>query len=138
MKRTIPGILLVLTIGGGATSAIAQNAGDAKKGASIYYEQGCYGCHGYSGFGRHDLNNTPSGILATEEVFRMYLRARSDVAPLLPSTQMPNYPATSLNDEKVRDLYAYIKSMPADVLKASEIETFRKILKAAEKPYAGK
>ena len=71
-----------------------------------------------------------------QEVFRAFLRARADVAPLLPSTDMPNYPANALSDEMVKDLYAYIRSMPANRPETADIPVMRAILEAAERPYS--
>jgi Cytochrome c553 len=125
------GALLAMSL---APTLYAQN-GDAKAGAQVYYDYGCYGCHGYGGYGRKDLNDTGSAILVNEEVFRAFLRGRADVAPLLPVTDMPNYPANSLSDEQVRDLYAYIRSMPPNLPETGGVETFRQILEIAEQPY---
>lgn len=108
--------------------------GDAGNGALLFYQHGCYGCHGFSGYGREDLNNTGSAILLTEEIFRSYLRGRQDVAPLFPSTQMPNYPANALDDEAVSDVYAYIRSMPANAPETSDVPTLQAILESAEQP----
>ncbi|MDR2213885.1 MAG: cytochrome c [Pseudomonadales bacterium] len=131
--------ILSLTLTSAAATLAAQEPsavnGDASAGAQTYYVYGCYGCHGYSGYGRKDLNNTGSAILASEDVFRAFMRGRADVAPLLPVTDMPNYPANSLSDAQVSDLYAYIRSMPKDVPETGDIETFQKILQAAERPY---
>ncbi len=109
--------------------------GDAGKGAKLYYLHGCYGCHGYAGYGRKDLNHTGSPLLSTEEVFRAFLRARADVAPLLPSTSMPNYPANALGDAQVRDLYAFVRSMPANVPSATRLPAMKAILDSAAKPW---
>ena len=106
---------LIFLLGFSASAAQAQLGpvnGDAEAGAQLYFDHGCYGCHGFSGYGRKDLNNTGSPWLANEDIFRAFLRFRNDVAPLLPSTDMPNYPANSLNDAMVSDIYAYVRSMP--------------------------
>ena len=95
-----------------ATAQQEQLNGDANSGAQLYYDHACYACHGYSGYGRVDLNNTGSPWLTNEAIFRAFLRARADVAPLLPSTSMPNYPANALSDDGVSDIFAYIKLLP--------------------------
>lgn len=109
--------------------------GDAAHGAQLFYDHGCYGCHGFSGYGRQDLNNTGSPFLLNEAVFRAYLRGRADVAPLLPSTSMPNYPANTLDDAGVRDIYAYIRSMPANSPAIAEVPALQAILESAAQPY---
>lgn len=130
--------LLAVLAGVGAVGVVSAQPsgpvnGDAEAGAQLYYDYSCYGCHGFSGYGRQDLNNTGSPFLMNEEVFRAFLRARADVAPLLPSTSMPNYPANSLTDAMVRDLYAYVRSMPANTPEVADIPTLRAILDAAER-----
>jgi mono/diheme cytochrome c family protein len=118
-----------------ATAVVAQTGpvnGDAIAGAQLFYDHGCYGCHGYSGYGRKDLNNTGSPWLTNEEIFRAFLRARADVAPLLPSTNMPNYPSNSLSDAMVRDIYAYVRSMPVNTPATEDVPALRTILESAE------
>ena len=134
MRKHVLGTI-VLLMACYATAAAAQMGpvnGDAEAGAQLYYDHGCYGCHGFSGYGRKDLNNTGSPWLTNEEIFRAFLRARSDVAPLLPSTDMPNYPANSLSDAMVRDIYAYVRSMPDNRPETADVPALRIILEAAE------
>lgn len=127
---------IALLLGVAATAANAQQLGpvdgDAVAGAQLYYDHGCYACHGFSGYGRKDLNNTSSPWLANEEIFRAFLRFRNDVAPLLPATDMPNYPANALNDAMVSDIYAYVRSMPDNRPETADVPTLRTILEAAE------
>ncbi len=126
---------LALLLGFAATAVTAQTGpvnGNAESGAQLYFDHGCHGCHGYSGYGRKDLNNTGSPWLMNEEIFRAFLRARADVAPLLPSTDMPNYPANALSDAMVSDIYAYVRSMPANQPETQDVPTLRTILEAAE------
>ena len=110
--------------------------GDAENGALLYYQHGCYECHGFSGYGRQHLNHTGSPFLLNELVFRAYLRGRQDVAPLLPSTQMPNYPANALDDDAVSDIYAYVRAMPRNEPEISDVPTLQAILDSAERPYS--
>lgn len=118
----LPGALLPL--------ALAQS-GNALEGQEIFYEHGCYGCHGYTGeTGVRVL--VGSGFLLSEEVFRTYLRLRADQNPLLPSTQMPNYPERSLDDDQVADLYAFIMTFEGNTPPLEEIPALNAILEAAE------
>jgi len=129
-KVTLIGLILAFT--GTAAAQQAPIIGDAKAGAQLYYNHGCYACHGYSGYGRVDLNNTGSPWLTNEEIFRAFLRARADVAPVLPSTDMPNYPVNALDDEEVSDIFAYILSMPDNRPDSSITPTLRTILESAK------
>ena len=135
MKILVTSVIGLL-IGFNAPAVTAQQEttiGDANMGAQLYYDHGCYACHGYSGYGRVDLNNTGSPWLVNEEIFRAFLRARANVAPVLPSTSMPNYPVNALSDEGVSDIFAYIRSLPDNRLDSADIPALRTILESAEK-----
>ena len=107
-------------------------AGDPDKGATVFYEHGCYSCHGYNGTGRTPLANNVSGIMVNEEVFIRFLRQRADRNPILPDNSMPNFGVDALNDEQARDVYAYIKTLVDNPPEIEEIPTFVKILEAAK------
>ncbi|MCS5581157.1 MAG: hypothetical protein NZ837_11570, partial [Gammaproteobacteria bacterium] len=79
-----------------------------------------------------DLNNTGSPWLVNEEIFRAFLRARANVAPVLPSTSMPNYPVNALSDEGVGNIFAYIRSLPDNRPDSADIPALRTILESAE------
>lgn len=93
--------------------------GDAANGKQLFYNYGCYACHGYNG----ETGARPFvgrwGNLATEQSFLTFLRGRANVAPLTPSTSMPNFSQASLPDKQAKDIYAYIRtfksSAPADL-----------------------
>jgi mono/diheme cytochrome c family protein len=98
---------------GGAVTAPAPTSpvtGSAATGKALYYSYGCYACHGYNG----ETGARPFvgrwGNLATEQVFIKFLRGRANVAPLVPSTSMPNFDDSSLSDQKAKDIYAYIRT----------------------------
>jgi len=134
--KTLVTSVIGLLIGFNAPAVTAQQEttiGDANVGAQLYYDHGCYACHGYSGYGRVDLNNTGSPWLVNEEIFRAFLRARANVAPVLPSTSMPNYPVNALSDEGVSDIFAYIRSLPDNRPDSADIPALRTILESAEK-----
>jgi len=129
----------VMLIGFGALLATAAAqvefgpvSGSAEKGAQLYYDHGCYGCHGFSGIGRKNLANDVSGIMFSEEVFLAYLRARADLNPLFPTQNMPNYPAVSLSDDSAKDIYAYIRTFEDDPPDVDDIPTLKAILDAAQ------
>jgi cytochrome c553 len=142
LKRTISRVLglpfIALTVF--SAPAFAQESADGKK---LYYDHGCYSCHGFQGKGTHVLraNNLfpkppillrgQAPFLVSEDVFRAYLRLRGDVAPKQPSVLMPNYPATTLDDAAVAALYAYISAFTPDEPPLEEIETMQWILEHA-------
>lgn len=106
------------------TSPVSGNAVNGKK---LYYSYGCYACHGYNG----ETGARPFvgrwGHLATEQTFLTFLRQRGNVAPVLPSTAMPNFSQKSLPDKDAKDIYAYIRtfksSAPSSLKDASALST---------------
>ena len=134
LMRTLV-LLAMVPVAPVAAQEMGPVTGDAEHGALLFYQHGCYGCHGFSGYGRKDLNHTGSAMLLNEQIFLAYMRGRQDVAPLLPSTQMPNYPENALSDEAVRDIYAYIRAMPDNRPETGDVPTLQAILESAERPY---
>jgi mono/diheme cytochrome c family protein len=133
--------------GGPAPTAPAQTArpvttltspvtGNAVSGKKLYYDHACYSCHGFNGEtgARPFVPHWPAN-LATERSFTAFLRGRANVAPLQPSTAMPNYPVESLSDAQARDLYAYIRSFKSTPPPLEKIPVMSQILAAAKKPY---
>ena len=111
------------------TSPVTGNAATGKK---LYEAYSCYACHGYNGeTGRAFVGNW-SANLATESSFIAFLRGRANVAPVQPSTSMPNFSADTLSDAQAKDIYAYIRTFkshaPANV---EDIPVFNQILDAA-------
>ena len=109
--------------------------GSASAGKKLYEAYSCYACHGYNGeTGRAFVGNW-SANLATETAFIAFLRGRANVAPVQPSTSMPNFSATTLSDAQAKDIYAYIRTFtshaPASV---EDIPVFNQILGAARQP----
>jgi len=136
VQLTLTAILL-----GGTAPAVGQ---DVRSGEQLYYDHGCYSCHGFQGKGTHveRANNLfpkppillkgQAPFLASEDVFRTYLRLRGEQAPAQPSVRMPNYPAAALDDAEVAALYAHISSFTLDEPPMAEIDTMVWILEHAE------
>lgn len=117
-----------------AATTAQENA--IERGRELFYVHGCYGCHGFNGeTGARDLVGTGSVIVENEDVFIAYLRARADQAPLLPTTQMPNYPENSLSDADARAIFAYVDSFELDAPEPQAEPTLQAILELAERPY---
>jgi mono/diheme cytochrome c family protein len=122
---------------GGAVTAPAPAptspvTGSAATGKALYYSYGCYACHGYNG----ETGARPFvgrwGNLATEQVFIKFLRGRANVAPLVPSTSMPNFDDTSLSDQKAKDIYTYIRTFKSSAPELKDIPTLNAIVDAAK------
>jgi len=109
---------------------------DADRGKQLFYEHGCYGCHGFNGeTGVRDLVGTGSPIVENVDLFLTFLRLRADQAPLLPSTRMPNYPASALSDAAARDIFAYIRTFELDAPAVDDVPALKAIVDSAARPY---
>ena len=118
-----------------ATPQTSPVTGTAANGKALYFNYACYGCHGFNGeTGRAFVGNWTSN-LATEENFLRFLRARQNVAPLLPATSMPSYPENTLSDRQAKDIYAYIRTFKSNAPPLENIQTLNEIVKAASRPY---
>ena len=106
--------------------------GNAANGKQLYYSYGCYACHGYNG----ETGVRPFvgrwGNLATEQGFLQFLRGRANVAPIPPSTSMPNFGESSLPDKQARDIYAYIRTFKSSAPELKDIPTLNAIIEAAK------
>ena len=139
MKPIIPAILTIIAaiLSAGTVSNVYAQDGDATGGKEAYYAHGCYGCHGYNGeTGWRDIVGTNSPLVANEDTFLLYLRARTDYTPLVPSTRMPAYPESALSDVDARDIYAYIQTFELSAPDVEDIPAFQVILESAGKPLA--
>lgn len=130
--------MTIVTLGALAVPGLARQANpDPERGRQIYYDQTCYGCHGFNGeTGARDLVGTDSPILNTADTFTRFLRLRADEAPLFPSTRMPNYPEGTISDSDARDLYAYIRTFELNAPEMEDVPVLRQILESAERPYS--
>ena len=113
----------------------AQGApGNPAAGKTLYYDYSCYACHGYTGeTGARAFVGNKSPVLASEEAFLRFLRGRATISPAVSSTSMPSYGASSLSDQKAKDIYAYIRTFTSHAPPLEQIEVLQQILKAASR-----
>jgi len=118
------------------TTLTSPVTGNAAAGKKLYYDYACYSCHGFNGEtgARPFVPNWPAN-LANERSFIAFLRGRANVAPVQPSTAMPNYPEESLSDAQARDIYAYIRTFKSTPPPLEKIPVMNQILAAAKRPY---
>ena len=117
-----------------AAHPVAYAAGNATTGKTLYYDYSCYACHGYGGeTGARAFVGNKSPVLASEEAFLRFLRGRATLSPAVSSTSMPSYGASSLSDQKAKDIYAYIRTFTSHAPPLEQIEVMTQILKAASK-----
>lgn len=139
MKKNVAISLIALmsplVVSRGAANSQAPTSpvsGNAASGKALYYSYGCYACHGYNG----ETGARPFvgswGHLATEQSFITFLRGRANVAPLVPSTSMPNFGEGSLPDKQAKDIYAYIRTFKSSAPDLKDIPTLNAIVEAAK------
>ena len=101
MRRNLIALALLL-----AASLAAQTpaAGDAEKGKRQFVKLGCYTCHGYQGQGGGaGAKLAPRPLSAAALI--AYVRH--------PSGSMPPFTAKVVPDQDLRDIQAYLASVPA-------------------------
>ncbi len=86
-----------------AVSALV-SAQDAANGKKIFLRDGCYECHGYNGQGTIQGARLAPPVLNAEGMIR-YVRK--------PAGAMPAFTDKVLSDQELKDIYAYLKSLPA-------------------------
>jgi len=122
--------------GGGAPAAVVPAptspvSGNAATGKALYSTYGCYACHGFNGeTGRAFVGRW--GNLATEQGFITFLRGRANVAPIPPSTSMPNFSENAMSDRQAKDIYAYIRTFKSSAPELKDIPTLNTIIDAAK------
>lgn len=127
-------LLVACAVLAAGLTSVATAAGDATKGKQLFYNHGCYGCHGFNGeTGQRDLVGTGSPLVTDLGLFRMFLRQRGELAPELPATRMPNYSVNALPDKDVDDLFAYIRTFKANAPAVQDVPTLRTILQSAQR-----
>jgi mono/diheme cytochrome c family protein len=132
---TLIALMAPLVVSRGATTNPAPTSpvtGNAASGKALYYSYGCYACHGYNG----ETGARPFvgrwGNLATEQGFITFLRGRANVAPVVPSTSMPNFGESSLSDKQAKDIYAYIRTFKSSAPDLKDIPTLNAIVEASK------
>jgi mono/diheme cytochrome c family protein len=106
--------------------------GNAAAGKGLYSGYGCYACHGYNGETGARAFVGRWGNLSTEQSFITFLRGRANVAPVTPSTSMPNFGVDSMSDQQAKDIYAYIRTFKSTAPDLKDIPTLNSIVEASK------
>jgi mono/diheme cytochrome c family protein len=105
MLRLIALGILLTTVAGAQ-----EPTGDPRAGKDRFLAVGCYECHGTVGQGGAGMRISPLPLPWI--AFRVYVRR--------PSGEMPAFSDKVLSEAALADIYAYLRSLPADQ-KAREI-----------------
>ena len=93
---------LLLLLASFAALACAQTpAGDAKHGKELFLSFACYSCHSFDGHGGAGARLVPMPL--NQAAFTAFVRNAG---------RMPSYGPKVISDEKLGDIYAYIKTLP--------------------------
>ena len=128
VAAALPALLLAAVAIPSHVSTIASAAqdpaaleGDAERGAALFEDYTCYGCHGYTGeTGRGPRLNPPR---LRQAQFIGYLRNPPN------PRQMPPYRQADVSDQKLADIYAFLESLPSASPDAEDIPVLREILR---------
>jgi mono/diheme cytochrome c family protein len=101
-------VLAALTIAFG-TGARAQNAGapaagNGENGRKLWVKDNCYTCHGYDGHGGAGAKLAPKPIP---------MAAFIAIVRHPPASSMPTFSEKVIPDSDLRDMWAYLNSIPA-------------------------
>jgi mono/diheme cytochrome c family protein len=101
MKKLVLAALIALP-----AIIIAQTApaGNVDAGKRLYMDKNCYYCHGTAGQGGRDGARIAATALNADGLIR-YVRK--------PAGAMPAYTEKLITDQDLRDIHAYLKSLPA-------------------------
>lgn len=92
---------ILILIGAALPGILA--AQDAANGKRVFLRDGCYECHGYNGQGTVAGARLAPPVLNPDGMIR-YVRK--------PAGAMPAFTDKVLSDQEVKDIYAYLKTMP--------------------------
>jgi mono/diheme cytochrome c family protein len=108
-------LLLLLSV---AALANAQSLiGDAKHGKELFLSYACYSCHSFDGHGGAGARLVPMPL--NQAAFVTFVRNAG---------RMPSYGPKVISDEKLADIYAYIKTLPVSP-DAKSIPLIQQLLK---------
>ena len=100
MKPILFTVLISLTV---IVAAQTAPPGSADKGKDLFMKQNCYYCHGTAGQGSRDGARLAATALTADGLIR-YVRK--------PAGAMPAYTEKIITDQELRDIHAYLKSLP--------------------------
>jgi len=86
-----------------AAQTAPPNGGNATNGKRLFLEKNCYYCHGTTGQGGRDGARLTNTALNADGLIR-YVRK--------PAGAMPAYTEKLISDQELRDVLAYLKSLP--------------------------
>jgi len=102
VKKFLP--LIFVTAAASVFAGQTAPSGNAENGKRLFVKETCYYCHGYAGQGGRDGARIAATALNADALIR-YVRR--------PAGAMPAFTEKLISDQELRDIYAYLKSLPA-------------------------
>ena len=102
--KTLCIVTLILALAQAAAAGQATPAGNVENGKRLFVKETCYYCHGYAGQGGRDGARIAATAMNADALIR-YVRR--------PPGAMPAFTDKLISDQELRDVYAYLKSLPA-------------------------
>ena len=124
MKRWLGLVaILIVSVGGFAVSSPSQAAAtaaqdDPERGHQLFVQIGCYQCHGFIGQGGVGPRLAPNPMPFSAFSNTVYE----------PRDLMPRYPPQFVSEQDLRDLYAYLETIPPSP-SADEIPLLRDLVR---------
>lgn len=109
-------------------AAAATPVGSAVRGKALFVKNGCYACHGYEGQGSIYTGPRIAPDPPPWQAIAAFIRNPPGLKKPYsnwPQHVMPPFTAKMVSDSDVRDIYAYLKSVPGPVA-LKRIPTFKK------------
>jgi mono/diheme cytochrome c family protein len=98
-------LLMAAVLASGSVAMQAQDAaGNADNGKKLWVKNNCYSCHGYDGHGGAGVRLAPKPIAVTAFI---------GVVRRPPKSGMPTFSAKVISDSDLRDMWAYLNTIPA-------------------------
>jgi len=103
MRRTalLLAVVLALSVGDGLAQSPA--SGDVERGRKIFVSHGCYQCHGTQGQGSNAGSRLAPDPIPLQALVLLVRQPRA---------RMPPYSPRILSDQDLRDIHAYLTSIP--------------------------
>jgi mono/diheme cytochrome c family protein len=110
------------------TAAASTPVGNAARGKTLFVKNGCYACHGYEGQGSIYTGPRIAPNPLPWQAIAAFIRNPPGLKrpySKWPAHVMPPFTAKMVSDSDLRDIYAYLKSVPGPAA-LRRIPTFKK------------
>lgn len=111
-----------------SAAAASTPVGNADRGKALFVKNGCYACHGYEGQGSIYTGPRIAPNPPPWQAIAAFIRNPPGLKRPYsnwPAHVMPPFTSKMVSDNDIRDIYAYLKSVPSPAA-LKRIPTFKK------------